>query len=86
MIMRIVKVTRGGQISVPAEIRRRWNTSRLTLDDQGDRLVIQPAADDPIAAARGAFASELGTSAAELRAQARRDEAEAEERRRPSRR
>jgi bifunctional DNA-binding transcriptional regulator/antitoxin component of YhaV-PrlF toxin-antitoxin module len=85
MIMRIIKVTRGGQISVPADVRRRWNTSHLTLDDQGDRLVIEPAPDDPIAAARGAFAGEIGGSAAELRAKARSEEAETEDRRGPSR-
>jgi bifunctional DNA-binding transcriptional regulator/antitoxin component of YhaV-PrlF toxin-antitoxin module len=78
MIMRVVRISRGGQISVPAEIRRRWNTSRVTLDDRGDSVLITPAPDDVIAAARGALAG--GPSADELRARARRDELAAEKR------
>jgi AbrB family looped-hinge helix DNA binding protein len=79
MIMRTVKVTTGGQISVPAEIRRRWGTSTLALEDLGDRLVLTPAPDDPIAAARGAL-SGVGDSM-ELRRAARDTEATAEQRR-----
>lgn len=81
MIMRMATITRGGQISVPAEIRRRWNTSRVVLEDQGDSLVVHPAPDDPIAAARGAFAGEGRHTSDELRAIWRREEQEAEARR-----
>ena len=81
MIMRMSKITRGGQISVPAEVRRRWNTSRVAMEDLGDRLVVHPAPDDPIAAARGAFASRAGHTSDELRAISRREEQEAEARR-----
>ncbi len=81
MIMRQAKVTQGGQISIPATIRRRWGTSRLTLEDLGDRVVLKPAPDDPIAAARGALAGELSLSSERLREQARADEARAEWRR-----
>jgi len=51
-----MKISKGGQISIPAPIRKRWRTSTLTLDDQGDQIVLKPAPDDPIAAAAGAFA------------------------------
>ena len=78
MIMKIIKISRGGQISVPAEIRRRWNTSRVTLDDRGDSVLITPAPDDVIAAARGALAG--APSADELRARARGDELAAAQR------
>jgi AbrB family looped-hinge helix DNA binding protein len=78
MIMKQAKVTRGGQISIPATIRRRWGTSRLTLEDLGDRVVLKPAPDDPIAAARGALAGELSLSSERLREHARDDEARAE--------
>jgi AbrB family looped-hinge helix DNA binding protein len=54
-----MKVTRGGQVSIPASIRHRWGTSTVTLDDRGDSIVIRPAPDDPIAAAEGALAAEL---------------------------
>jgi bifunctional DNA-binding transcriptional regulator/antitoxin component of YhaV-PrlF toxin-antitoxin module len=81
MIMRTLKVTRGGQISVPAEIRRRWQTSTLTMEDLGDRLVLTPAPDDPIAAARGALAGESQTGSTALRAAAREAEVAATQRR-----
>ncbi len=75
------KVTRGGQISIPSTIRRRWGTSTLTLQDLGDRIVLTPAPDDPIAAARGALAGELSLTSAQLREEARGAEAVAERRR-----
>jgi hypothetical protein len=50
----------------------------LTLEDLGDRVVLRPAPDDPIAAARGALASELSTTSEQLRGQAREAEAMAE--------
>jgi bifunctional DNA-binding transcriptional regulator/antitoxin component of YhaV-PrlF toxin-antitoxin module len=83
MIMRMrVRISKGGQISIPAAIRHRWSTSTVALDDQGDRIVIEPAPDDPIAAADGALAEEFsGLDFAELRREAREDERVAEERR-----
>lgn len=77
-----MRVTRGGQVSIPATIRHRWGTSTVTLDDQGDRIIIEPAPDDPIAAAEGALASEFGQiDVGKLRAQARQDEQAVEARR-----
>ena len=81
MIMKTAKITRGGQISIPSSIRRRWNTSTLVLEDLGDRVVLKPAPDDPIAAARGALAGELSMSSGQLRKSAREAEAVAERRR-----
>jgi len=76
------RIPKGGQISIPAAIRRRWGTSTVTLDDQGDRLVIEPAADDPIAAAEGSLAGESGRiDVAALRRIARDDDRIAEDRR-----
>jgi len=82
MYMKQIRITRGGQISVPAEVRRRWNTSRVTLDDRGDRLIVAPAPDDPITALRGSLKGRIDISSEELRAQARADERAAGERRR----
>lgn len=77
------RITQGGQISIPAAVRRRWGTSTVTFDDQGDRIVIEPAPDDPIAAAEGALAGELaGLDTSTLRRRAREDERVAEHRRR----
>jgi bifunctional DNA-binding transcriptional regulator/antitoxin component of YhaV-PrlF toxin-antitoxin module len=81
MIMRRAKISRGGQISIPSSIRHRWGTSTLALEDLGDRVVLKPAPDDPVAAARGALAGELSASSAQLRARAREAEAAAERRR-----
>ncbi len=80
MIMRTFKITRGGQISIPAGIRHRWKTTVVTLEDFDDHVVLRPAVADPIAAARGALAGELELSSAELRARAREDERAAEQR------
>jgi hypothetical protein len=65
---------------VPAEVRKRWRTRRLQVEDRGDELVIRPAPEDPIAAARGALKGRIGHSSAELRQIARDEERRAEER------
>jgi len=80
-----MRITRGGQVSIPATIRKRWNTSTVTLVDHGDRIVLQPAPNDPIEAAQGALADEFqGASIEELRKRAREDDARASERHWPS--
>jgi len=79
---RRLRISRGGQLSIPATIRHRWGTSTLTLDDQGDRIVLEPAPDDPIAAADGALAVEFShVDLDRLRREAREDERAAEARR-----
>ncbi len=74
-------ISKGGQISVPAEVRKRWRTRRLQVEDRGDELVIRPAPEDPIAAARGVLKGRLRYTSEELRRMAREEEAEIEERR-----
>jgi AbrB family looped-hinge helix DNA binding protein len=70
-----MRISKGGQISIPATIRHRWGTRTVALEDQGDRIVIEPASDDPIAAAEGALAEELGEiDLGRLRRTAREDE------------
>lgn len=77
-----MRISKGGQVSIPASVRHRWATSTVVLDDQGDRIVIEPAPDDPIAAARGALAAQFpGIDTDLLRRVAREDEQVAEERR-----
>ena len=69
------RISKGGQISIPAAIRHRWGTTTLALDDQGDRIVLEPAPDDPIAAAEGALAALVGKiDPAQLRRRAREDD------------
>jgi len=83
MIMSMrMKISKGGQVSIPAPIRHRWGTTTLALEDLGDRIVIVPAPDDPIAAAEGALAGEFsGLNLRRLRQTARADELAAEARR-----
>lgn len=78
-----VRISKGGQISIPAPIRHRWGTSTVSLEDQGDRIVLEPGIDDPIAAAEGALVEELGPlDLGRLRRRAREDERFAQARRR----
>lgn len=51
--MKQAMISKGGQVSIPAEIRHRWGTNRLLLDDRGHELVFRPLPPDPIGAARG---------------------------------
>jgi bifunctional DNA-binding transcriptional regulator/antitoxin component of YhaV-PrlF toxin-antitoxin module len=77
-----MRISKGGQLSIPATVRHRWATSTGVVDDQGDRIVIEPAPDDPIAAAFGALRAEFeGIDLADMRRQAREDDRIAEERR-----
>ena len=74
----VMTVSRNGQVSIPAETRARWNARRVIVVDLGDRIVVKPMPDDPIAAVRGKYAGR-GPSTDEMRKQARdedrRDEA-----------
>ena len=77
----MTRISRGGQVTVPAPVRRRWETERVALEDHGDYLLLRPVA-DPIDGFVG-FAAKAGAPAsAEMRAQSRAEEAAAEARRR----
>lgn len=80
MIMKRLKISAGGQVSVPATVRQRWNTRVVVADDRGDHLILRPAPEDPIEAARGAFKNPSGPTVDEMRKEAREEEWEAEER------
>ncbi len=64
MAMRLV-ISKGGQVSVPASIRKRWRTRNVMAEDRGDHIVLRPAPADPIAAAMGAFETEIATLGSE---------------------
>ena len=80
MSMRYLMISKGGQISVPADVRKRWGTRRLQLEDRGEELVLRPAPDDPIAAARGILKGRIEYTSEELRRMEREEEARIEER------
>ena len=50
------KVTRNGQISLPAPLRRRWGAGSVLVIDRGDYAIVRPMPADPIAVLRGAHA------------------------------
>lgn len=80
-------ISKGGQVSVPAAVRKRWGTRTVLAEDRGDELVLRPAPDDPIRAVRGVFAAEIarGPTLDAARADARAEEGELEGRRARSR-
>ncbi len=75
--MRTTKITGGGQIQVPAEVRRRWGTRKVSMEDRGGSLVVRPLPDDPISAAVGSLAGP-GLTSDEIRRQLRDEERETE--------
>ncbi|CAN5793870.1 hypothetical protein BH24CHL6_BH24CHL6_13490 [soil metagenome] len=77
--MRQTRISQGGQVQVPAEVRRRWGTRNVVIEDEGGYLVISPIPDDPIGAAMGSLTG-MPMSSDEMRGQSREEAAEAEER------
>lgn len=71
------KVTRNGQVSLPAPLRHRWATERVLVIDRGDYAIVRPIPDDIVAALRGSYAGTGPTSdaarSAERAAESRRD-------------
>ena len=74
------KVTRNGQVSLPAELRHRWGASSVLVVDRGDYAIVRPIPDDVVAALQGAYAGQ-GPNSEEARAAEREAEAESEARR-----
>ncbi len=56
MASQLINISDRGQISIPSEIRHKWQVRRLLLVDEGDRIVLRPVADDPIGAVAGKYA------------------------------
>jgi bifunctional DNA-binding transcriptional regulator/antitoxin component of YhaV-PrlF toxin-antitoxin module len=74
------KITSSGQVSIPASVRRRWQTSRVDVEDHGDYVVVRPAPEDPVAAVRGIFKGRIRTTTDEMRHEVREEERRAMER------
>jgi len=77
--MKVTQISQGGQVQIPAEVRRRWGTRKVMIDDAGGDIRISPVPDDPISAVAGIFTGP-GPSGDELIRIWREEEAEAEER------
>jgi bifunctional DNA-binding transcriptional regulator/antitoxin component of YhaV-PrlF toxin-antitoxin module len=79
--MKVTQISQGGQVQIPAEVRRRWGTRKVMIDDAGSYLRISPVPDDPIAAAVALLAGKgNGLTVKELTRIFREEEIEAEER------
>lgn len=81
MASTIVVVSRNGQISVPAEVRHRWDTKTVLVIDRGNYAIVRPVPDDPVTALRGSYAGP-GPTAEDARSADRTAESDREERRR----
>lgn len=66
---RVMTLSRNGQVSVPAEVRTRWNTRRVIVIDLGDRVVMRPASRRPIEEVRGRYRDRGPTADAARRAE-----------------
>ena len=74
------RISKGGQISIPAAVRHRWATDRVQIEDEGTRLVIRPIPADPIAEAVGSIQLPPAVTSERMRAEGREEEQMAETR------
>ncbi len=72
-------ISQGGQVQVPAEVRRRWETREVLIEDRGGSIVVRPLPDDPIGAALALLLGS-GPSADEIRRRSREEDAENDDR------
>lgn len=77
----VMKVSRNGQVSIPAETRNRWHAERVVVVDLGDRLVIRPLPADSVGELVGKYA-DRGPSTSRSRTTARADDRRRVERKR----
>lgn len=48
-------ISQNGQVSIPAAARSRWKARQVVVVDLGDRVVMRPVVDDPVAALQGKY-------------------------------
>lgn len=78
--MKVTQISQGGQVQIPAEVRHRWGTRKVMIDDAGSYLRIRPLPEDPIAAAQAIHAGKgNGLTSDELRRITREEDAYLEE-------
>lgn len=64
----LMKVSRNGQVSIPAEARSRWQVQQVLVVDLGDRVVLRPVPEDRVGALVGKYGRGPTTDAARRRA------------------
>jgi bifunctional DNA-binding transcriptional regulator/antitoxin component of YhaV-PrlF toxin-antitoxin module len=65
-----MKVSRNGQVSIPADARARWQTDRVVMVDLGDRVVLRPLPEDPVADLTGKYPKRPSSDETRRRARA----------------
>ena len=51
----VMTVSRNGQVSIPADARARWKTRRVVVVDLGNRIVMRPLSEEPVAELQGKY-------------------------------
>ncbi len=76
------RITKAGQVSIPAEVRERWGASNVLILDEGERIILRPVPENPIEAIRGILKGKgrSDISAADAVRQARNEDNAASER------
>lgn len=74
-----MRVTKHGQVSLPAELRHRWGADCVLVIDRGDYAIVRPVPADPLRALRGAHRGP-GPATEQARAAERAIESEREHR------
>jgi bifunctional DNA-binding transcriptional regulator/antitoxin component of YhaV-PrlF toxin-antitoxin module len=77
------KVTRNGQISLPAELRHRWQSGAVLVIDRGSYAIVRPIPADVVSDLQGAHAGP-GPTSEQARAVERAREEEAASSRLPT--
>ena len=70
----VMKVSVNGQVSIPAEVRARWNTDRVAIADMGDYIVVGPMSENPLEELVGKYPGQ-GPSTDEMRRMDREEDA-----------
>lgn len=76
----VMKLSRNGQVSIPADARARWNVDRVVVVDLGDRVVMRPLPEDPVGDLVGKY--RRGPTTDEARHRARTEDAASAKRKR----
>ncbi|MGH7912276.1 MAG: hypothetical protein ACREQM_18725 [Candidatus Dormibacteraceae bacterium] len=75
---KIARISKGGQISIPAAVRHRWVTERVEIVDEGESLRVRPLPQDPIGALFGSMPLPPGVTTDTMRAEERAEDARIE--------
>lgn len=76
------KISRNGQVSLPAAVRHRWGAERVIVIDEGDRVIVRPVPENVLADLQGRYRDDDAPSSTDVR----RAERLAERRQEPPRR